>query len=303
MGGVLSCTGGKRLPDVMINLDSTDFASDDEREIYNNFKDAIKDSDSLVTAFSNYKDQDALVKKALVHNTPENTSAALAAVEPNIRLCAQVCEFSDTLADHLIKLLNFVIGKEEYSVTVLERYSHITQAIIEIFTLMLRFDEIKLGLFKLLGDISFYRRTIKNPEAIQDRTQSVMPLFYGQPAPFLERIAGTVRNIYDKTPQYPKALEALGSFTDILTSILTNDKPNQQTIDKCMKGIAGSVLILDNILPTGVFCEHSPALIAQAMQAFCRPEYKVTGLYNAVKYNSKHLADATTLPSVRDLFK
>jgi len=310
MGGLFSCSISHRLPDVFIDFDNVAPINEEETRIVTEFNEQVlKKANELIPLFSAYKDQSILIGQAISKPSEENSSAAFSSLLPNIRLQLDVYKFSEVLVSQFLSLLEFVINLiQNDSIQILDQYAAVTKSFAQAFDLILRFDEIKLSLFKLLNDLSYFRRVgMRNTndeiaEMIAITNSSTV--FYGQPSPFLFAAANKVKLAYASSPEkLSQILTLLGSITDVATSVLSSHRfPNEETNLLCLRCITGAVLLYDHVSPNGPFTSNSPMAILHAMRLLVNYEPKQTGLINTIKFSSKNLNNSLSMQSVKDLF-
>ncbi|OHS96506.1 Protein FAM49 like protein [Tritrichomonas foetus] len=310
MGGLFSTLNKKSLPEIAIDLEKA--PSPAEEPIFNQFRSTVLEpSISIFEQFSKYKDGQEFAALALSNPSEETKGNAWDAILPNIYLQMEVFDFAKKVSDQFIKLINVVMTKTaNNSFDVFSEMPAITKCFIDCFDIILRFDEIKLTLPKLLNDLAFFRRNVQNYndesqfDDLLDKSNS-STIFWAASTPMLNDAITTLQTTYQaNSPDHEKLLVLIGSVSDIATMLLTRSQHTNPTQDMlCLRCIVGATLIYDHINSQGAFLTKSNFHVKEAMEAVVNFSPKQNNLINAVKYSSKHLGDATSDPKIKQLFQ
>ena len=304
MGAILSCVGGSRLPEVAMNLDSPQACDDSENEIVQKFIDEIfkfEEENQLRQKFKQYKDKSALIAQSFANPSDESIrSQAIAEVTPNVLLCQQLMDFGEKLGSKVKELVQYILNKvqENQTIPVLERHALICKQIAKAIDLALELDSIKLTLFKISGDISFYRRCEK--DQVNSRT-GVLGMFFGQPAPFMMKL----QEPYASESNKAQIINFFGSLCDIFTSLMVNTLPeNQETKVLLVHAIGGILITYDSLnAPIGAFAQNSGFANVDASNVVGTFEPKQNGVIAAIVYNSQTFSKPTTIPQISQVLK
>lgn len=312
MGGLFSSLGKKSLPDIYLDLENAEPQSEQESQIFNEFRSVVLDpSVSIFERFSQYKDGQDLAAIALANPSPEAKEAAWNAIYPNVQLQMEVYRFAKSLSEQFIKIIGTIIKRIEqsHSSDFFSEMPAVTKSFIDCFDIILTFDEIKLTLPKLLNDLAFFRRNLPSHnddgslDELLDASNS-STIFWAAPTPMLNEAISSIQATYPQnSPDFEKLLFLFGSVSDVATSILKrhqfdNEKPNKL----CLRCIVGAVLIFDHLSPTGCFTSRPLFHVRDAMEVLVNFQPQQKSLINAMKFSSKHLGDTNADPKIKQLF-
>ena len=303
MGAVLSCTGGSKLPDAILNYDNPQASEDGEKQLCDAFQEQVVNIISehdLLNRFKNCKDKSDLIAQTFANpGDEEKKRIAKEAVEPNVQLCQELMDLSETMSDHLKRMVDFVKGKagQNSPLQVLERCSLLCKTISQAIDISLQLDAIKLTLFKISGDISFYRRC--ETDQVNSRT-GFLGMFFGLPAPFITKLSEPWKSEQNKS----FVVNFFGSLCDLLTANVLNNPPSNDDSKKLMvRSIGGVLIIIDALSPTGAFAAKAGFANVEAAEAIANAQPKPTDIIAAVAYNSTTFNNPTTLPEIATLLK
>jgi hypothetical protein len=259
----------------------------------------IRPSGDLLPRFAAYQDCQALIAVAISNASAANVDAAWAAVLPNVQFQAELYDFALTIVERFQALLTYAIGQAG-AAGALDALSHhqlAAKSFVDLFDVVLRFDETISTLPRLLGDLSFFRRNAsKHSESEMLYTKSnEMSMFFAVPSPLLAKTISGISGSARSPPEVAKVLDVFGALADLLTSAQVNHKsPNADTNMRYYRGIIGSLLVYDSLAALGCFHAKAGVQTLAAIEAIASDTPKPTGLLNLLKYSSKHYKDPTT---------
>ncbi|KAK8900066.1 Protein fam49b [Tritrichomonas musculus] len=308
MGGRSSAVK-RSLPEIYNNIENAQPRDGPEREIYDEFRQTVVDpSASIFSRFSNYHDGQILAAQALSNPSPESKNAAWEAIFPNVTLQMEVFAFAKSVTEHFLTMTRAVLELTSQSKADLFMTSPaILKCFVDCFDIILKFDEIKLTLPKLLNDLAFFRRNASSynedsslDEMIDRSNQST--IFWAASTPMLNDAISSLQAVYRTPPDQKKLFQLLGNVVNLCTTIGSKHKGAEEPLILCLRCIVGATLIVDNIAPNGAFTKKSYFDVRSAMKLLVTHTPKQTSLINAIIYSSKHLQDKQSDPKVQQLF-
>lgn len=314
MGGLFSTLNKKSLPDIYIDLENAQPKDEKESATYEAFRsEVIEPSISIFGRFSNYQDGQDLVAASFTNKeSTEAKETAWEKISSNIQLQMEVYSFAATVADHFMRLINLVLesATSNDATDVFASMPTITKSFADCFDIILRFDEIKLTLPKLLNDLAFFRRSAQqyNEDGHLDELlekSNLSTIFWASATPMLSETINQLSNSYPQdSPNFQKCLNLLGSISDVCTAIAKGSSDAaERPLLLCLRCIVGAVLMYDHLSPTGAFCNQAHFHCKEAMELLVNYKPQQTGLINAIKYSSKHIEDHNSNPKITALFQ
>lgn len=307
MGGIFALSR-KSLPDIFIDLQNAAPKSAEEEEIYNDFVSSVYEpSASIFSRFSNYHDGQGLAAEALTNPTPELKEAAWDAIYQNVLLQMEVFQFAKTVTEKFESLIRMMLKFSDGSCDIFANYPAITKCFADCFDIILKFDEIKLTLPKLINDLAFFRRSASAhstdgqlDELIGNTNSST--LFWAASSPMLNDVVTSLQSKFTAgTEELTRLLSLLGGVSDVCTSIGTKvDDEKAQIL--CLRCIVCATLIIDHLGPEGAFSQKSLFHVREGMEFLINFNPQQSTLINAIKFSSKHLNDPESDPKVKNMF-
>jgi hypothetical protein len=298
-----ACAAGVSLPDVYIDINSVSAADGQETEVVNTIRDrVITPSGELLPRFAAYEDCQALISVAISNASPENVDAAWAAVLPNVQFQAQLYDFALVVVERFQALVNYVVGQAGGdAIGCLSRHQAAAKSFVDLYDIILKFDETIQGLPRLLGDLSFFRRNAsRHPDCDTLFTKSnEMSMFFAIPSPLLSKTLGSVSGSARSVAETGKLLDVFGAVVDVFTSAQVNHRSSSQEINLLYyRAIVGGLLCYDSLAPQGCFHAKAGIQTLSAIEAIASESPKPMGLLNLIKFTSKHYKDPTTLKQI-----
>lgn len=312
MGSVLSCGAGTRLPDVFIDISNPNPQNPDEIEAVRVFNEKVGNkAANFFERFANYKDAQNAVAAAITNPSEENNNKAWDIVLPLVKFHEEVYDLVLEWIGEFEKLLNYCIKRRNINfIETLDQNPAVTVCLINFMGYIIKFDEIKLGLPKLLGDLSYFRRSANKHfdiDGVEDLYQksSTLSFFFANQSPFLDQLTQTLSSDF-AAGNLKHVLELLASLTDICTSMKKNPSHhlNPENSIKILTGAVGCILIYDHLSSEGLFHQKSPIQLYFIMEEIVNFSPKQDNLINTIKYSPKHsITQEPTPQNVRNLFQ
>lgn len=314
-----NCGSSPNYEDIFIDIE---YHSDDsnigeeEGKLSQNISNVL-DSD-LLNRFESYQDAQNLTNEAIAHPTEASKNAAWDAVLPNVELQSQLFDFAETITNFFSETIKFLVSNitidnrqfqhnGKTGPEVFEDFPVAMNCLCEIAKISIRYDNIKLRLPKLLGDMAYFRRAVsRNIQEFEDlfMKTSRMTIFFADASPMVSRCLNELSNEYSQSEKKANLLTLLQNAIDGLTATVSfHPFENAETNIKVLYGIAFLILLYDNFSTNGAFHAKTPIQIAQSLQAIRDFEPKQAELINTIKYSSKHFSDQTTPANIADILK
>jgi hypothetical protein len=304
MGG---CSASAGLPDVMIDL--TRAAAADRQEEATCSKvhsDCLGAAEDLLTRYAAYHDCQQLIAVAISNASPANVDAAWAAVVPNVQFQAELFDFAQAVADAFQSMVRYIMDHTTGPVTeALSSHQLAAKRFAELYDAIFRFDETTAGLPKLLGDMSFFRRTSASRGAQGDpllQKTNEMTMFFAVQAPLLTKVINTMNASFRSSQETAKLIEIFAGISDAFTATQSHHSfPDKDLNQMCFRTITGAILCCDAVSPAGAFHAKAAIRTVSAIEILALTTPKQVGLLNLIKFNSKHYKDPTTLKQITKL--
>jgi hypothetical protein len=199
-------------------------------------------------------------------------------------------------------LVNYVVGQTgRDAIDCLSRHQAAAKSFVDLYDIILKFDETIQRLPKVLGDLSFFRRNAaRHPDcdALFSKSND-MTMFFAIPSPLLTKTLGSLSGSARSPVETGKLLDVFGAIVDVFTSAQVNHHSSSQDVNLLYyRAIVGALLCYDSLAPQGCFHAKSAVQTLSAIEVIASENPKPTGLLNLVKYTSKHYKDPTTLKQI-----
>ncbi|KAH0786307.1 protein FAM49B [Histomonas meleagridis] len=301
----MGCCGSAVYLDYPIDLDDLVATDSEEEELMNSYQEMISSkAPDLIRRFGDYHDANEQIVNAISKATPEAQEAAFQAVVPLVRFQCEIFDFSNTCLDFFKRIMSFFVGREEPTSDLFTKYQHLVKIISEFISIVLKLDEIKLMLPKLLGDVSYFRRSSRRPDYNQyeslSEKSSDLSMFFANSNPFFSKLLQYPKDNASNQELFSKIIILYAGFADMYAAI-ARKQTNEDNDLLCVKGVTFFIMALDNIHPSGIFGPKSPVHIVEDVRVVVEYQPKQQSLINNLKYTTKHFNDETTLKAVKDL--
>jgi hypothetical protein len=268
----------------------------------------LASSEELLGRYNHYQDCQQQISVAISNASPANVDAAWAAAVPNVRFQAELFDFANSLVAAFQSLVQHVLsagpGK---ALETLKQQAPLAKTFAELFNVIIIFDETTVKLPKLLGDLSFFRRTASRRPDFQDydelyQKSSEMSMFFAVPNPLLSKTINAIQAGSRNPQESARLIDIFGALADIFTGIQTHHKyPEDEANLLCYRTITGSILFYDSIAAGGAFHAKAGLQTLAAVEVLAGAQPRQTGLLNLLKFNSKHYKDPTTQKRITTL--
>jgi hypothetical protein len=253
-----------------------------------------------LTTLTEYKGCDGAIRAALTDPTPEHEQEAWKAVSRSVsRLCGFFF-YARELEAVMPKLLTAICLNPESPVS---HNSATVKLLAKIFLYGFQFDEVKMGIPAISNDFSYYRRVLSRMRAsaegkkmkkgdVSEEDANLMSFHFAYPNP-------VVRVLISAAVQMERAIELVQPLTEI-ANVACEMALNQTDNKLLLALITGCVLIMDHILPNGVFVKTSPVRIRQYVTILRNGNLNDLFLV-PLRFNAIHVSDDTTPAAISRL--
>jgi hypothetical protein len=201
--------------------------------------------------------------------------------------------------------VNYVVGQAGGDATgCLSRHQAAAKSFVDLFDIILKFDETIQGLPKLLGDLSFFRRNAsRHPDCDALFAKSnEMSMFFAVPSALLSKTLGSLSGSARSPAEGAKVLDVFGALVDLCTSAQVNHHSSSPQVSLLYnRAIVGGLICYDTLAPQGCFHAKAGVQTLSAVESIASEIPKPTGLLNLLKYSSKHYKDPTTMKQITGL--
>jgi hypothetical protein len=309
MGGIASCTGGGGLPDVVIDFSNPTASDSAETSVVDPITSSvINPSKDILPRYAAYQDCGQLIAGAISNPSPANVDAAWEAAVPNVRFQAELFDFAGAVINSFQSITSYVRRLTGGRATDhFQQHQLATKTFAQLFDIVNQFDETTSKLSKLLGDLSFFRRTASRRPDFQDydelyQKSSEMSMFFAVPSPLLSKAIAGVQGSAKNPQDVAQVLDVFGGLCDVLTATQVNH-PSSVQDEKlmCYRAITGCILCYDAISGQGAFHAKAGINTLSAVEVLAHAEPKQPVLLNLLKFNAKHFKDPTTMKQITAL--
>ena len=297
---------GSALPIVSMQMENPSASSDDEKAVVDKFVSSISEEiqkNEIREKFKNYKDKSALISQAISSpNDPEKKELAKKECRENVKFCEYLVNLAKTNGECVKEMYKFIETKSEGNglIRTIEQYPLLAKTFAQAIDFAMDFDAIKLTLFKITGDISYYRRCISPSDIEEFANVGTTGQFFGSPAPFVQ----SIYNALDVKNEREKIMNFFGSYCDIFSSLMDGEEGLSDGVRKLLvRAIGGLFIIIDNVAPSGAFCSVKFFSNVDAARVISLFTPKQNDIVAAVVYNSQNFSKPTTLPKISEYLK
>jgi regulator of sigma D len=285
-------------------MENPSASSDEEKAVVDKFVTTVTEEiakNNLRDRFKNYKDKSNLISQAIsCPNEPEKKELAKNECHENVKFCQTLVNLAKTNGECVKEMYKFIIEKSEGSglIHTIEQYPLLAKTLAQAIDFAMDFDAIKLTLFKITGDISYYRRCISPADIDEFASVGTTGQFFGYPAPFVMSIYNSLDN------EKEKIMNFFGSYCDVFTSLLDGEEGLSEDVRKLLvRAIGGLFIIIDNVAPSGAFCSVKFFSNVDAARIISTFTPKQNDVMAAVVYNSQNFSKPTTLPKISEYLR
>eukprot|EP01087_Luapelamoeba_hula_P001130 TRINITY_DN10877_c0_g1_i1.p1 TRINITY_DN10877_c0_g1~~TRINITY_DN10877_c0_g1_i1.p1 ORF type:complete len:320 (-),score=44.35 TRINITY_DN10877_c0_g1_i1:120-1079(-) len=317
MGALLSLLGPdhNKAVDIVLNFEGAEPKSEDEQRIHAQVAAVLNKGPKILNLLTNYPGCEQQIRKAITSPGPENEEAAWNAVLPSVDQLKEFYDFSLELEECFPKLL-VALCKDQPKDSLANQQA-LARQLADVLDFVLRFDDAKMINPAIQNDFSYYRRTLnrmklskKNLDlTIRDELANRMSLFFAYPTPMMNALSEvTAKFLNDQDPGsgVPKdnVSDALATMANVCQHMVdVQTFPSEQTNLFCLRAMTGAIILYDHLHPQGAFNKRSPINMRGCIQVLknFNGGAPSAGLLNALRFTTKHLNDADTPATIKQL--
>jgi len=319
MGVLISIIGGKEKMTIDIWLDFEDATpqTEKEKEIHSQVAEVLNKAELILEKLAAYKGCEEFIRAAISKPSEETDKAAWNAILPAVETLQEFYEFSVEVEKIYPRLLTSLFAAEDDSLkSNLKGQQSLAKQLADIFDFALRFDDKKMLNPGIQNDFSYYRRTLsrikmtnKGAEIkIKDELANRMSLFFAYPTPMMKVLTDTTVNFLKNEPcpiNKGQVVAGYSLMANVCLDMVERGRfTNVKTNMFCLRGMTGSIVLVDHLDPLGAFHKKSVINVKGAITKLKNFQEDATeGLINALRYTTVHLNDADTPPTIKLLLQ
>jgi len=318
MGALIAIIGGKEKTSLNIFLDfeAAEPQTDKEKEIHSQVAEVLNKAEQILEKLGAYRGCEEFIRAAISKPSEETDKAAWAAILPAVETLQEFYEFSVEVEKIYPRLLTSLFQAEDDLKSNLEGQQSLAKQLADIFDFALRFDDKKMLNPGIQNDFSYYRRTLsrikmtnKGAEIkIKDELANRMSLFFAYPTPMMKVLTDTTVSFLKNEPCPINRNQVITGFSLMANVCLDMVEKNKftkvETNMFCLRGMTGSIVLVDHLDPLGAFHKKSTINVKGAITKLKNfTEDSTEGLLNALRYTTVHLNDPETPPTIKLLLQ
>jgi len=302
--------------DIFLDFEAAEPQTEKEKEIHSQVADVLNKAEQILEKLAGYKGCEEFIRAAISKPSEETDKAAWAAILPAVETLQEFYEFSVEVEKIYPKLLTSLFQAEDDLKRNLQGQQSLAKQLADIFDFALRFDDKKMLNPGIQNDFSYYRRTLsrikmtnKGAEIkIKDELANRMSLFFAYPTPMMKVLTDTTVQFLKNEPCPINKQQVIAGFSLManvcLDMVEKNKFQNVKTNMFCLRGMTGSIVLVDHLDPQGAFHKRSTINVKGAITKLKNfTEDATEGLLNALRYTTVHLNDPETPPTVKLLLQ
>jgi len=199
----------------------------------------------------------------------------------------------------------------------LERHQALARILCQLLDFVFEFDSLKMKTPQIQNDFSYYRRCLSRGKhgtegedlksaMDEDELANHVSMFYAYPTPMLKTVTEVTTTFVAKHRVGRSVSECLATLAGVCYHTVSNNKKKPQrpeTMAFCLRVMVISIIIYDHIDAQGAFSKSSTINIKNSIKAI--QVYGNTtdtpNLISALRYNTKHLNDASTPKAIKSM--
>merc|ERR1712216_549911 len=181
----------------------------------------------------------------------------------------------------------------------LEHQQALVKLFADVLAFIVAFDGAKLLCPAIQNDFSFYRRmynkmaaveSVKEKMTVADDEANMISMFIAQPTPMLSAVTAVFMAQCQGNSEKRKAnLALLANMANILCSVAMSGKITDDTVEYCLRAMAGAIVVFDHVDAVGAFHKKSAVKLSACAKVLRgRPN-----LINMLRYSTKNFQKAS----------
>jgi len=297
----------------------------DEQEVWEVVNTVLENSSKVLENLKNYRGASDEIREAISNPRDEALQeVAWQQVLPLVAKLKNFYEFSMELETIVPQLLHALCVGGTSAAERLTNKQALAKQFAEVLHFTLKFDDLKLTNPNIQNDFSYYRRTLSRKRianedsgvsAADDQAQvstemaNRMSLFYAYPTPMLKTLSDATSKFVSENKNLPieNTTDMLSTLSTLCRVMVDNQEiaqkfENEETKLFVLSVMVGVVILYDHVHPVGAFTKGSVIDMRATIRVLKdQPQGTVDGLFNALRYTTKHLSDDTTPKQIKML--
>lgn len=291
----------------------------DEQHVWDVVNTVLENSSRILEDLKNYQGASEEIRVAIGNpRNDELQEVAWKVVLPLVDRLKVYYEFSIELENIMPQLLYALCVGEPDVEKQLSAKQALSKQFAEILHFTLRFDDLKMTNPNIQNDFSYYRRTLSrkrmasedgmNEQAeITTEMANRMTLFYAYPTPFLKTMSDATTKFVSGNSNLPleNTTQMLSKLSNLCRIMIENQSlkfQNEETKLFVLSVMVGVIILYDHVHDVGAFVKNSDIDMKATIKVLKdQPQGSVDGLFNALRYNTKHLNEESTPKHIRML--
>ncbi|KAF9130054.1 Protein fam49a [Linnemannia hyalina] len=303
-----------KVPDVQLDFEDSSM-TEEELESYSNVLHLLEPTPDLLQMLRTYDGCGEYIRQAIGSPGPESEQEAWDHVRPAVEKLKTFYKYSTSIESCLPQILQTLcIGDVNKN---LERHPGLARILCQLLDFVFEFDSLKMKTPQIQNDFSYYRRCLSRGKLSnevdlksamnEDELANHVSMFYAYPTPMLKTVTEVTTQFVGQHRVRRSVSECLATLAGVCYHTVNNSKkkPNQraETTAFCLRVMVISIIIYDHIEPQGAFNKSSPINIKNSVKAIHTfgNATDTPNLISALRFNTKHLNDATTPKTIKTL--
>ncbi|KAF9583540.1 Protein fam49a [Lunasporangiospora selenospora] len=273
----------------------------------------------LLELLRSYQGCETFIRQAIGHPSPETEAEAWDQIRPAVAKLKMFYRYAITIQSCLPQILGTLcIGDVNRN---LERHQTLAQILCQLLDFVFEFDSIKMKIPQIQNDFSYYRRCLSRGKLSnetdlksamnEDELANQISMFYAYPTPMLKTVTDVTIEFAARENVGRSVSECLATLATVCYNTVSNGNKKSkgaapqrpETTAFCLRVMVIAIIIYDHIDPQGAFIKSSPINIKSSVKAIHSHgnSSDTPNLISALRFNTKHLNDASTPKTIKTL--
>ncbi|KAF9365309.1 hypothetical protein BGX34_010522 [Mortierella sp. NVP85] len=300
------------MPSVQLDFENSSLTEEDA-ESYSSLLQMLEPSADLLELLRTYEGCGEYIREAIGDPSPETEAKAWDHVRPAAEKLKTFYQHSTVIENCLPQILQTLcIGDVNKN---LETHSVLTRILCRLLDFVFEFDSMKMKTPQIQNDFSYYRRCLSRGKLsnesdlksamIEDELANKVSMFFAYPTPMLKTVTEVTTNFVTQRNVGKSVSECMASLAAACYNAVSNKKKPQrpETTAFCLRVMVITIIVYDHIDPRGAFTKNSPINIKSSVKVIHSHgnSNDTPNLISALRYNTKHLNDASTPKTIKTL--
>eukprot|EP00163_Fabomonas_tropica_P031709 TRINITY_DN7638_c0_g2_i8.p1 TRINITY_DN7638_c0_g2~~TRINITY_DN7638_c0_g2_i8.p1 ORF type:complete len:288 (-),score=31.06 TRINITY_DN7638_c0_g2_i8:621-1484(-) len=227
-------------------------------------------------------------------------NAAWAAIVPCVADMKSYYDMALSLERYVPELLTY-LGNTEGSLQ--DSQAH-AKLLADVFSFVLKFDNLKMNTPQIQNDFSYYRRMMgRHPDnqPVPDDLSYKMSMFLANATPMMHTLTTAVKKI-GKTASGPKVADVLAAMANVCFSMVDTKKVvDADLVNYCQSSMVAAIVLYDHMHVLGAFTKKGPIPVKKCIQQLKSSQPEPVQLLNILRYSTAHLNDPDTPSGIQQL--